>query len=125
MFPLLFSLLISPIIQQLHAAALPVRVLVYADYVMLLFSCCPRQAIEQLQRCLTVFQQFAPYIGLNVIFAWSYLIPKGEWNPEQKLLLALTSMQVKDSAKYLGVNLGRSPRNGPSHQPFKEPCSGH
>ena len=53
--PLLFSLLILPIIQQLQAATSPVRVLVYADDVMLIFSCCRHQAIEQICPCLPVF----------------------------------------------------------------------
>ena len=35
----LFALLIWPIIQPLHAVACPVRVVVYADDVMLVFSC--------------------------------------------------------------------------------------
>ena len=45
-------------------------------------------------------------MGLNVNFAKSYLIPKGEWTPKQKQLLARAGMQVKDSAKYLGVKFG-------------------
>ena len=53
--PLLFFLFISPIVQQLLAATSSVRVLVYADDVMLIFNCCPHHAIEQVQRCLPVF----------------------------------------------------------------------
>ena len=78
----------------------------YADDMMLIFSCCPRQAIEHLRWCPPVFQQFAHHTSLNVNFAKSYFIPKGEWTLEQKLLLARTGMRVKDSAKYLGVKFG-------------------
>ena len=80
----------------------------YADDVMLIFNCCPHQAILQIHQCLPVFQQFAHYARLNVNFAKSYLIPKGEWTPEQKLLLTRTCMQVKDSAKYLGPKFGEA-----------------
>ena len=93
--PVLLSLLISPIIQQLRASTSRVRVLVYADDVMLIFNCCPHQAIEQLHRCLPDFEQFAHYTGLAKL----YLIPKGEWTPEHKLLLTRTCMQVIACAK--------------------------
>ena len=106
MSPLLFSLLTSVIIQQLQVAASPVRVLVYADDGILIFSRSPCHAIGQLHRCLSASRQFAYYTGLNDNFAKSYLILKDEWTSEQKLLLARTSMQVNDSAKYLGVNFG-------------------
>ena len=79
----------------------------YADDVMLIFNCCPHQAMhQQLHRSLPVFEQFAHYTGLQVNFAKLYLIPKGEWTPEQKLLLTRRGMRFKDSAKCLDVKLG-------------------
>ena len=78
----------------------------FADDVMLIFSCCPRHAIEQIQHCLPIFHRFVHYTGLKVNSDKPYLIPTGEWTPEQKLLLARTGMKVKDSAKYLGVKIG-------------------
>ena len=68
MSPLLLSLLISPIIQQLQAATSPIRVLGYADDVMLIFSHRPHRAIEQIHLCLPDLLWFAHYAGLNVNF---------------------------------------------------------
>ena len=104
--PLVPAPTLPPHIQELQAAASSMRVLVYADGVMLIFNCSTCHAIEQLHRCLPVFSHFAYYTGLTINFAKSYLIPKGEWTPEHRQSLACTGMQVNDSAKYLGVKFG-------------------
>ena len=106
--PILFSMLISPIIAHLRSLNHDIRSLLYADDLLIILPFPQHLCVKLIHGVLHELALFTRITGLRVNFDKSAILLKGTWNLHHKSLIHSLPIAIKPSAKYLGVLLGNA-----------------
>ena len=106
--PILFSMLISPIIVNLRSLHQDIRSLLYADDLLIILPFPQHLCVKLIHGVLHELALFTRITGLRVNFDKSAILLKGTWSLHHKSLINSLPIAIKPSAKYLGVLLGNA-----------------
>ena len=107
--PILFAMLVSPIISRINSVSASIKVLLYADDLLVIIRDPPHVCVQHLTALGDVFREFEFIVGLALNRDKSAVLLKGEWPEIQKASAAACGFPIHHKYKYLGVLLGDIP----------------
>ena len=107
--PVLFAMLVSPIIKGVNDASPNVSVLLYADDLLVIIREPPKEAIQVLHRLSSVFAEFEHIVGLSLNRDKCARLLKGDWTEFDKALALATGFPLDVKYKYLFSCWGITP----------------
>ena len=108
--PALFAMVCSVLVPMLQAVSPSIRVLFYADDLLLYIPVSPALICPLIPDIMYTLRRYAKFVGLRINLDKSAFLLRGFWTDRQKTKLENTGIPVQSKVKYLG-NLfwGRHP----------------
>ena len=104
--PVLFAMLVSPIIHCINSISPNVSVLLYANDLLVIIKDSPRESTRLLKLLAPVFDEFEEVVGLSLNCDKCATLEKRAWTEHEKALAAGAGFPLASKYKYLGVLLG-------------------
>ena len=104
--PSVFAMLISPLAIKLEETSEFVRVLLYADDLLIIITLPPAAAAQVMIGLSKVLKIFTLHAGLHVNHGKSGILLKGQWALADQTLLSTLGFPIVTSYKYLGILVG-------------------
>ena len=104
--PILFAMLVSPIIGRLNSISPHILVLFYADDSLVIIRDSQSNCTPHLSNINSALKEFEFIVGLSVNKDKSAILLKGYWQEMHKAAASSTGYRIQSKYKYLGVLLG-------------------
>ena len=104
--PAIFVMVCSVLVHALKAVSPHVRVLFYADDLLLYIPLPPKAVCKLLPLIFEHLHQFGIFVGLRLNLSKSAFLVKGVWPDAYRESLRSFGIEIKDRVKYLGILLG-------------------
>ena len=104
--PALFAMVCSVLVPMLQAASPSIRVLFYADDLLLYIPVSPALICPLIPDIMYTLRRYAKFVGLRINLDKSAFLLRGFWTDRQKTKLEDTGIPVQSKVKYLGNLFG-------------------
>ena len=104
--PALFVMVTSVLIKVIQSVSPHIKVLFYADDLLLYLPVPPPLVLRLLPRILAVLNSYGIFVGLTLNLEKSALLLKGPWSDDSIAQLQTHGIPVKQKTKYLGNLIG-------------------
>ena len=101
--PALFVMVCSVLVKTIQHISAHIKVLFYADDLLLYIPLPPREVCALLPAIFEVIHRYGVVVGLTTNLSKSAFLIKGCWTEDQKKALHSFGIPIKDRVKYLGI----------------------